>query len=198
MVYFHQRRFVEAKRAIEEIFKVDPDFYPGYLRLGMIAELSNQLDDALNYYRRAAKLKPYDEDPWRFLVGVYRKLENIKAAEEAAVKVIEITSKKLEASIDDTIVMSRLAEAYARFGGKEEANAILKRVFELEPNDGLALYNCACAYALIGDQSAARFALRRAFESGFRTVASWAKMDSAFDSMREDPQLNHLLAELRV
>jgi Flp pilus assembly protein TadD len=112
--------------------------------------------------------------------------------------VIEITSKKLEASIDDTIVMSRLAEAYARFGGKEEANAILKRVFELEPNDGLALYNCACAYALIGDQSAARFALRRAFESGFRTVASWAKMDSAFDSMREDPQLNHLLAELRV
>jgi hypothetical protein len=36
------------------------------------------------------------------------------AAEEAALKVIEITSRKLEASLDDIIVMSRLVEAYAR------------------------------------------------------------------------------------
>ncbi len=47
--------------------------------------------------------------------------------------------------------MSRLAEAYARFGSREEANATLKRVLELEPNDGLAVYNCSCAYALLGE-----------------------------------------------
>ena len=197
MVYFHHRRFSESKRAIEAILEETPDFYPGYLRLGMIAELLGDLDCALRHYHRAAELKPYDEDPWRSLVGVQRKLGNTAAAEEAALKVIEITSRKLEASVDDIIVMSRLAEAYARFGGKEEAQATLKRVFQLEPNDGLAVYNCSCAYALLGDKHSALVALRRAFESGFRTVAQWAKTDSAFESLREDPQFRELVAALQ-
>jgi tetratricopeptide (TPR) repeat protein len=163
----------------------------------MIEELSGELAGALQHYLRAAELKPYDEDPWRFLVGVHRKSANVEAAEQAALKVIEITSRKLEASLDDVIVMSRLAEAYARFGSKEEAHATLKQVFELEPNDALALYNCSCAYALLGETKPALVLLRRAFESGFRTVAHWAKMDSAFDSIRADEEFLRLVAELQ-
>jgi serine/threonine protein kinase/Tfp pilus assembly protein PilF len=196
MVYFHTRRYRESRRSLEAILKQNSQFYPAYLRLGMIAERSNDLDGALKYYRRAADLKPYDEDPWRFLVGVHRKLANVAAAEEAALKVIEITSRKLEASLDDIIVMSRLAEAYARFGSREEANATLKRVLELEPNDGLAVYNCACAYALLGDTRASLILLRRAFDSGFRTVGHWAKSDSAFEAMRNDGEFQQLVAEL--
>lgn len=195
MVYFHHRRFGESKRTIEEILKQNSEFYPGYLRLGMIAELFGELEEALTYYRRASELKPYDEDAWRFLAGIYRKLSRIEAAEKCALKVIEITSRKLEASLDDVIVMSRLAEAYARFGSKEEANATLRRVLELEPNDGLAFYNCSCAYALLGDKRAL-ISLRRAFDSGFRTVAHWARTDNAFESMREDAEFQQLLTEL--
>ena len=197
MVYFHHRRFAESRRSLEAILQENSEFYPGYLRLGMIAELSNDLDSALKHYRRAAELKPYDEDPWRFLVGVQRKLGNRQAADKAALKVIEITSRKLEASLDDIIVMSRLAEAYARFGSKEEANATLRRVLELEPNDGLAVYNCACAYALLDEKAASLILLRRAFDSGFRTVAHWAAMDSAFEAMRDDGEFQQLLAELQ-
>jgi len=197
MVYFHHRRFAESKRSLEEILKADSEFYPAYLRLGMIAEHSNDLESALKYYRRAVKLKPYDEDPWRFLVSVYRKLGKNEAAHEAALKVIEITSRKLEASLDDVIVMSRLAEAYARFGGEQEAQATLRRVFELEPNDALAFYNCSCAYALLGNQNAALVTLRRAFDSGFRTVVHWARTETAFDSIRETPDFQELVAELQ-
>lgn len=197
MVYFHHRRFAESMRTIEDILKKNSQFHPGYLRLGMIADLSGNLDGALKHYRRATELKPYDEDSWRFLAGVHRKLANIEAAEVAALKVIEVTSRKLEASLDDINVMSRLAEAYARFGSKEEAHATLKRVFELEPNDGLAVYNCSCAYALLGEKRPALISLRRAFESGFRTVAHWAKTDSAFDSLRSDVEFQQLIAELQ-
>jgi len=197
MVYFHHHRFSESKRAIEEILKINDEFYPGYLRLGMIAERSSDFELAKTYYRRATVLKPYDEDPWRFLVGVNRKLGNTAAAERAALKVIEITSRKLEASLDDMIVMSRLAEAYARFGSKEEANASLKRVLELQPNDGLAVYNCACAYALLEEKQSALISLRRAFDCGFRTVAHWARTDDAFESMRNDDAFQELLAELQ-
>ena len=197
MVYFHHRRFTESRRVIEEILKENSEFYPGYLRLGMIAELSNDLEGALKHYRRAAGLKPYDEDAWMFLAGIHRRLANFEAADKAALKVIEITSRKLEASLDDIIVMSRLAEAYARFGSKEEANATLKRVLELEPNDGLAVYNCACSYALLGEKNGALILLRRAFDSGFRTVAHWARADGAFDGLRDDEDFQRLLTELQ-
>lgn len=197
MVYFHHRRLSESKHAIEEILKENSQFYSGHLRLGMIAELSNDLEGARKHYRRAAELKPYDEDPWRFLAGVHRKLANVAAAEEASLKVIEITSRKLEASLDDVIVMSRLAEAYARFGSKEEANATLKRVLEVEPNDALADYNCSCAYALLGEKRVSLILLRRAYESGFKTVAHWARTDGAFDSLRGDQEFEQLLTELQ-
>lgn len=197
MIYFHQLRFAESKRTIEGILKENAEFYPGHLRLGMIAELSGDLEGARKRYRRAAELKPQDEEAWGSLVGIYRKFGNFEAAQEAALKVIEVTSRKLEASLEDIIVMSRLADAYARFGGKEEAHAILKRVFELEPDDGLAVYNCSCAFALLGEKRSAMVSLRRAFENGFRNVAHWAKTDSAFEALRDDPEFQQLLAELQ-
>jgi serine/threonine protein kinase/Tfp pilus assembly protein PilF len=197
MVYFHQQRYAEAKRNLGAILKENPEFYPAHLRLGMIAELTGDFEEGLRHYERAAELKPHDEDSWIYLEGVQRKLGNVAAAEDAGLKVIEITSRKLEASLDDTIVMSRLAEAYARFGSREEANATLRRVLELEPNDGLALYNCACAYALLGDERASFILLRRAFESGFRAVAHWARTDSAFDEIRGDDEFQQFVAGLR-
>ena len=196
MVYFHQQRYAESKRSLEAILQENAEFYPAYMRLGMIAERANDLECALKNYRRAAELKRYDEEPLLFLVEVERRLANVAAAQEAWLKVIEITSRKLEASLEDTIVMSRLAEAYARFGSREEANATLKRVLELEPNDGLAVYNCACAYALLGDSRASLILLRRAFDSGFRTVGHWAKTDSAFEAMHNDGEFQQLVAEL--
>jgi adenylate cyclase len=197
MVYFNQRRFAESKRSLEDILKEDADFYPAHLRLGMIGELLKDPESALKHYRKAAELKPYDEDAWMSLAGIYRKLAKVDSAARAELKVVEITSRKLEASLDDIIVMSRLAEAYARFGSREEASATLRRVLELTPNDGLAVYNCSCAYALLGEKKWSLILLRRAFDSGFRTVAHWASTDSAFDSLRGDHEFEQLLTEIQ-
>jgi serine/threonine protein kinase/Flp pilus assembly protein TadD len=197
MVYFNQRRFSESKRSLEEILKENSEFYPAHLRLGMIAELSNDLEGALKCYRRAAELKPYDEDAWMYLAGTYRKLERVDSAARAELKVVEITSRKLEASLDDIVVMSRLAEAYARFGSREEAYATLRQILELTPDDGLVVYNCSCAYALLGEKKWSLILLRRAFDSGFKTVAHWARTDSAFSALRGDQEFEQLLTEIQ-
>jgi TolB-like protein len=196
VVYFHQKRFTEAKRVLEGIVQENSQFYPACMRLGTISEISADLDSALRYYRRASELKPYEDDPWMHVDRIYRKMGLDDSAEEAAKKVIELASKKLEGSLDDLIVMSRLAEAYARFGAKEEAYATLKAVFEIGPTDGLALYNCSCAYALLGEKNKALISLRGAFESGFKAVTNRAKTDDGFDSLRDDPEFNQLIAEL--
>jgi Flp pilus assembly protein TadD len=127
------------------------------------------------HYHGAAELRPHDDDPWRQLAALHRKMGDSQAAQEAAINVIEFSSRKLEASPDDVVLLSRLAEAYARFGGKEETHATLRQVLALDPSDGLALYHCACAHAVLGETSPALQLLRRAFDSGFRAVAQSAR-----------------------
>jgi serine/threonine protein kinase/tetratricopeptide (TPR) repeat protein len=199
MVYCHQGRIAEAKRALLAVLEADPQYFPACMRLGILAERNGDGDlrSAVPWYRRAAELRPHDDDPWQYLAGLYRKIGQVEAAHEAALKVIEITSRKLEANLDDVVLLSRLAEGYARFGGKEETHAIIKRVLELDPTDGQALYNSACAHALLGEGTSTLVSLRRAFDNGFRAVAHSVKADSAFDSMRSDPEFQAFIAELR-
>jgi non-specific serine/threonine protein kinase len=194
MVYFYQKRISESKTELEGIVEDNPKFYPAYIRLGMISEFSIEIDSAIRYYQIASGLKPHDEEPWVHLDSVFRRKGDVKSANEAVVKVIELTAQKLEASQEDPVVMSRLALAYARFEGKEEANAILRKLFENEINDGLVLYYCSCTYALLGEKNKALISLRKAFDSGFRGLANWAKTESSFDSLRDDPLFIELIS----
>jgi adenylate cyclase len=198
MVYYHQRRFTEAKRTLMEVLEADPRHVRARLRLGLIAEqvAGGDLKSALALYQRAAELRQHDDDPWRYLAALYRKLGDVNNAQEAAIKVIEITSRKLEASLEDVVLLSRLAEAYALFGGREETHAILRRVLQLDPSDGLVLYNCACAHALLGEPGPALLFVRRAFDSGFRGVVHSVRADSAFGSLTAQPEFQRLVAEL--
>ena len=193
MVYFYQKRMHESKKELESIVEENPKFYPAYVRLGMISEFSNEIDSAIRYYQIASGLKPHDEEPWVHLDSIFRRKGDAKSADESALKVIEITAQKFEASQQDPIIMSRLALAYARFKGKEEGIWMLKNLFESEINDGLVLYYCSCTYALLGEKTQALIALRKAFDSGFRGLANWAKTESSFDLLRNDPMFNALV-----
>lgn len=199
MVYSHQGRLADARRTLLAVLETDPHHYPACLRLGILAERGpdGDLQSAATWYRRAAELRQHDDDPWRCLAGLYRKLGQVEASHEAALKVIEITSRKLETGLEDVVLLSRLAEAYARYGGKEETHAIIRRVLELDASDAQALYNLACAHALLGEKTQALLFLRRAFENGFRAVAHSVGVESAFDSMRSDPGFQVFIADLQ-
>ncbi len=154
------------------------------------------LMEALTQYQRAAELRPHDDDPWRCLAALHRQARRLDASNDAAIKVIEIVARKLEASLEDVVLFSRLAEAYARVGGREETHAILRRVLEIDPLDGLVFYNCACAHALLRETAPALLFLRRAFDSGFRAVVRSAQADGTFDAIVGDPAFVSLIAEL--
>ena len=196
MVYFHQGRLQEAARKLAALLEMDSRHVPSRVRLGIIAEQTGDLSTALEHYRSAAELEPNDEESWRHLTTLQRKLGDEDAARDAALNVIEILSRKLEASSNDVLMLSRLAEAYARFGGRD-AVAVLRHLRELDGADGLAFYHCACAHALLGETLPALQFLRRAYDSGFRAVAQAARSDVAFEGIRQEPDFQRLVAELR-
>ena len=196
MVYYHQGRLAEARRNFLAVVHADALGVLPRLRLGMIADRSGDLGEALSQYEAAATLRPHDDDPWRMLAALHRKLGDRDLAQNAAIHVIEITTRKLEASLEDVVLLSRLAEAYARFGGKEETHAIIRRVLEVDSSDALALYHSACAHALLGEGLQAVQLLQRAYENGYRAVAHSATTDSAFDDVRGLPEFKRLVAEV--
>lgn len=200
MVYFLQGRYPAARRTLMAILAADPEHVPSLIRLGILAERTATdlagLREARGHYSMATELRPNDEEAWRCLAAVSQKLGDNEAAAEAAIKVIEITTRKLEASLEDVILLSRLGEAYARFSGREEALAVVRRVLELAPDDGRAVFDCAAACALLGESDRALQLLRSAYDNGFRGVIQAARTDNAFESMRSEAGFQRLLAEL--
>jgi non-specific serine/threonine protein kinase len=200
MVYFLQGRYPDARRTLLAILEADPAHVPSLIRLGILAERmatgTAGLREALAHYQKATELRPNDEEAWRCRAAVSQKLGDHEAAAEAAMQVIEITTRKLEASLEDVMLLSRLGEAYARFSGRGEALAVVRRVLELAPDDGRALFDCAAACALLGERDRAIQLLRSAYDNGFRGVIQAARTDNAFEAMRADSGFQRLLAEL--
>ncbi len=195
MVYYHQKRFTEAKRTLEKVIQKNPDYYDPYRWLGIISDITGDYDAALGFYEHCARLKPYSEEPWMHFDMTYRRKGDKNASDEAKRKLLEVGARKLEVNPDDAITLSRMAGPYSHFGEKEKAYAALKRVLEIDPTDGLAQYNCACTYAVLADNKEALACLRNAVQSGYKNVSEWVKSDPDLVSLHKDPEFKTLIAE---
>ena len=87
-------KFAEAGKLYSQIVTQNPKDYSATLRLGRIALLSNQLDDAQKWFEKAITLKPDDTDPKVMLAeAFYRRDDFQKAA--ASLNGVDVSSNKL-------------------------------------------------------------------------------------------------------
>jgi tetratricopeptide (TPR) repeat protein len=75
----------------------------------------------------------------------------------------------------------------------DEAKALLVEGLELHPGNASLLYNLACVEALQGDDEAALEHLAEAAQN--ERFREFAKTDSDFDSLRDDPRFRAILEE---
>jgi serine/threonine protein kinase/Tfp pilus assembly protein PilF len=195
MVYFHQKRFTEARRILEKVVQKSPDYYDPYRWLGIISDITGDYDAALRFYEQCARIKPYSEEPWMHFDMTYRRKGDKNASEQALRRLLEVGARKVEVNPDDATTLSRMAGPYALFGEREKAQAAIERAIEIDPTDGLAQYNCACAYNVLGDQKQALLCLRNAFQSGYKNVREWVKNDPDLVSLHDHPEFKALIAE---
>jgi len=198
LVYFHQKRFAKAKQAFEKVIKQKNDFYPAHHWLGMISDIQQDYDAAINYYKTNVAIKPYSEEPWMYLQLTFRRKGDLKAAQEAEKKIVELSIRKLEVNPEDVTTLSRMAAVYANMGNTKKALDAAKSVMEIDPNDGRALYNCACVYALLGNKEDALTYLKTALEIGFMNIIEYVKNDPDFESIRGDPKFQEILSKYSV
>jgi len=198
MVYFHQKRFAEAKRNFAKVLKSKNDFYPACYWLGLTSVILEDFDSALEYFRGAAAMKPYSEEPWHYLEQTFRKIGKTKAAQEAASKMIELGTRKLEVNPKDEVVLSRLAVTYANMGESKRALDAAKKVMDIDPDSGVVLYNCAGTYASLGMKEEALKYLQKALERGMANIFAWVKGDPYLEAIRDLPGFQEVLSKYSV
>ena len=193
-VYLHQKRFGEARQVFEKLIQEKPDFYEGFLWLGMICDLTGEYDDAVRCYMRATQVKPYSEEPLVRLDMTYRRMGNGELSEATAHAVLETGIRRLALNPDDTITRSRVAVYYARFHQRDNAIAEVRKTHAADPTDSHAHYNGACALAALGEKGEMLEYLRIAFEGG-AAFRAWVRNDPDFRGYLKDPDFLRLIEE---
>jgi predicted aspartyl protease len=91
---FKAGKFAEARELYEQIVAQSPNDDSAILQLGRIALLSNKLDEALDWLRRALALDPSDTDAPILLAEAYYRRDDFQKA-AAALNGIDVATNKL-------------------------------------------------------------------------------------------------------
>jgi non-specific serine/threonine protein kinase len=194
MVFFHQKRFSDAKKMFEKVIEQNNDFYPAQRWLGITLDILKDHRGAIQCYIRASEIKPYSEEPWLHIEMCYRRLGDRIASRQASQKVLALVQRKLEANANDGIALSRMASTYAILGQKAKAIATLKRVLQVAPDDALALYNASCTYAQLGKKKEALELLQKALSFGYKNILEWIATDPDLEPIRDDPEFKKVVS----
>jgi serine/threonine protein kinase/Flp pilus assembly protein TadD len=198
MVSFYQKHFEEAKRLFEGVIGLRDDFYLAYYWLGLTTVILGDYQSGITYFKKAAAMKPYSEEPVNFLRETYLRAGDRKAADQAAAETIERVQRKLEVDPEDFIALSRMAAAYASLGDEAKAVDTIRKVMEIDPDDAIAFYNCAGAYAVLGKKKEALAVMEKVLGYGFFHLMEWIAGDPHLESIRDDPQYQELIAKVRT
>jgi tetratricopeptide (TPR) repeat protein len=87
------------------------------------------------------------------------------------------------------------ANSYADLGQVEKARTLIEGAVAARPDEWQGHHNFACFEALHGDPEAAIAELQRAHELEPAQVSEYARGDSDFDSIREDPRFSAIAGQ---
>jgi adenylate cyclase len=193
LIAHFQSKFDKARQIFDKITERKNDFYPAYHWAGVASEILKEYDVAIEKFKKAAELKPYNEEPWVHIGHCYYHLGDMVSYEKAEDKLLDIVQRKLEVNANDTIALSRMAATYGKRRQKEKALKIVKKLKDLAPTDGLVMYNCACTFAVMSVKKDALELLETAMQKGYKNILEWVAQDRDFDPIREDKDFINLI-----
>jgi tetratricopeptide (TPR) repeat protein len=104
---FRIGEFAQAGEQYAKIAADHPDDYSATLQLGRIALLSNRLDDAEHWLKRAIDLRPGDADPKVMLAEAYYRRDDFEKA-VAALNGVDVGTNPLVAAQYPTLNVAKL------------------------------------------------------------------------------------------
>jgi serine/threonine-protein kinase len=180
-------RFDESVQELKAALELDPVSPIINTGLGRAYYSARNYDRALDQYRKTLDMEPNFAEARFQLALTY---EGKRMYEEAAVEY-----EKSANLFDDKTMMAWVARAHALAGRRDEAEHFLKELDAMSRERYVSPYFNAMIYAALGDKDRAMEGLERVYQDRSYYVV-WLKIDTVFDSMRDDPRFQELLRKI--
>jgi adenylate cyclase len=190
------RRYEEAAAEFEEAITLNPNLFEAHYYFGRMSFARGDIARSAELFGRAADVRQEDfQSP--MLQGqsleILGRLEEFKTANREGIRRAE---RALLLNPIDGRALSLGSGALLDDGQTARAIEWAHRAIELYPDDVGALMNVACTHAKLDQKDEAMQLLERAFASG-RGKRDWIEHDRDYDSLRDDPRFQELLAKLK-
>ncbi|MCP4228844.1 MAG: tetratricopeptide repeat protein [bacterium] len=114
VAHFYRHDYDKAKAFFKQVTINAPRLYKAWHNLGILYQIENELETALEYITRAVEIEPMFAKAWRSLGDCYIELGDMDLAREAFLTAVEIDE-------NDLISMYNLARICAIEGYNEKA-----------------------------------------------------------------------------
>jgi adenylate cyclase len=190
------RDYDAAEKHFEAAIRINPHLYDAWYLWGRSAFARGQIARSAELFAQAAAARP-DDFQSCFLQSQSLRMTG-RAAESLAVNAESLrrAERLLALNPRDVRTLSLGTGAWQAIGDLPRALEWSRRALDIDSTDMGALINSALMYAKAGMKDEALGLLERAFGTGWGK-RDWIEQDSDYDSLRDDPRFQALLARLK-
>jgi adenylate cyclase len=190
------RRYDAAAEEFEDAIRLNPNLFEAYYYFARTSFARGDVGRSAELFRKAGQVRQEDFQSPMLLAQSLRMLGRIEEGREAARQGIERAEHILVLNPVDGRALSLGSGALLQDGQTARAVEWAERALELYPDDACALINGACLYAKLSMKEKALELLERVFARGWGK-RDWVEQDPDYNSLRDDPRFQHLLAKLK-
>jgi adenylate cyclase len=190
------RRYELAEQHFEAAARINPQLYDAWYLWGRSAYARGQTERSAELFGKAAAARP-DDFQSCYLQG--QSLSNIGRVADSLIinqESLRRAQRLLALNPRDVRVLSLGAGAWQAAGDAARSLEWANRALEIDPTDMSALINGALMHAKAGNKEDAIALLDRALGLGWGK-RDWIAQDPDYDSLRDDPRFQTLLARLK-
>ena len=191
------KRFKESTAEFETATRLNPKLFDAYYFWARDCMAQGNLEKAAELFRKASEVRPEDYQAPLILVGVLRGLGAPEAELSAAAQhAIKTVTEYVKFNPGDARALNLGAISLIEVGQREKGLDWSRQAIAIDPTEPQVLYNSACVHAVAGEADRAIQYLENAVDNGYGHW-DWLENDPDFESLRDDPRFQALLARPR-
>ena len=190
------RRYAEAEREFDEAIAINPNSFDAYYYFARSCFAQGDVRRSADLFRAATDVRQEDFQSPILLAQSLRMLGLAREARAANQEGIARAERVLALNPVDVRALSVCSFALFMDGQVERAMDWSRRSLELFPDDLSTLTNAVCLRARAGQKEEAIDTFERLVALGWGK-RDWVEHDPDYDSLRDDPRFQRLLARLK-
>lgn len=190
------RRYDEAQPHFETATRINPNLFDAYYYYARTCFARGDIAQSAELFRKAAEVRPEDFQSMVLMAQSLRMLGRDEEADVANKEGVVRVERIIAINPMEGRALSLGANALFDDGQLDRAMEWTRRSLALYPDDMSALFNATCLHARAGFKQEALDLIERAFARGWGK-RDWLERDPDYDSLRDDPRFQRLLATIK-